>query len=78
MAYPASWKERGYGLLIGLIVINVINIVRIVILGYVLMNHKSIFDVMHNYITQNIMIVFVFLLFLVYLNLIGDENEQKS
>jgi len=78
LAYPAFNKERLYGFIIGFIVINIINIVRIVALGYVFVYHHSIFDITHDYITQNIMIVFVFLVFVVYLNWIGDKDETKA
>ena len=47
-------------------------------LPYVFVYHHSIFDITHDYITQNIMIVFVFLVFVVYLNWIGEEDESKS
>ncbi|MBN2824678.1 MAG: archaeosortase/exosortase family protein [Campylobacterales bacterium] len=51
-AYPATHKEKVYGLLIGFVLINVINIIRIVILGYVHLYHHNILGVMHDYITQ--------------------------
>ena len=75
LAYPASFKQKAYGLIIGFIVINIINIVRISLLGYVLMNHKPAFDIMHSYVTQNIMIVLVFFIFIVYLNIISKLDE---
>jgi exosortase/archaeosortase family protein len=78
LAYPATYKAKLYGLIIGFIVINLINIVRIVLLGYVLEYHHDMFGVMHDYITQNIMIVFVFLLFIVYLNLIGSKDASTQ
>jgi len=76
-AYPASIKHKIYGLIIGFIIINIINILRILVLGHVLLNYTEAFDVMHNYVTQNIMIVFVFLLFILYLRLI-DKNESTN
>jgi len=77
-AYPATLREKGYGLLIGFMVINIINIFRIVSLGYVHLYHQSIFGVMHDYITQNIMIVLVFVVFVVYLNWIGEDEEETT
>jgi len=75
---PASFKQKVYGLIIGFIVINSINIVRISLLGYVPINHKPVFDIMHSYVTQNIMIVLVFFIFIIYLNSISKSDESKQ
>jgi len=78
LAYPASKQAKVYGFIIGFVVINIINIFRIVTLGYVHLYYQSIFSVMHDYITQNIMIVLVFVVFVVYLNWIGDDAEETA
>ena len=75
LAYAATLKQKLYGLVIGFIVINVINIFRILVLGYVLLEHKDMFDIMHHYVTQNIMIVFVFMVFIVYMRLIETDES---
>ena len=77
LAYPATFKQKGIGVLVGFLVINIVNIFRIMVLGYVLIEYPDMFDVMHSYVTQNIMIVFVFLLFLIYLNLIESYANRS-
>ncbi len=77
LAYPASLKNKIYGLIIGFIVINIINIIRVMILGYVILEYNPYFDMMHTYVTQNIMIVFVFFAFIVYLHII-ENHDAKS
>ncbi|MFA6136688.1 MAG: exosortase/archaeosortase family protein [Sulfurimonas sp.] len=78
LAYKATLKEKLYGLGIGLLSIYAINISRIMVLGYVGVNHFEYFDVMHTYITQNIMIVLVFFVFLIYINFVKSHEQQHS
>lgn len=74
LSYPATLKQKSLGLLAGFVIVNLVNIVRIMVLGYVLIAYNDMFEIMHTYVTQNIMIVFVFLLFIVYLNFLDKDD----
>ncbi len=76
LAYQATVKQKLYGLLLGFIVIELLNIVRIAFLGWVLKYHMPLFDVMHTYITQNIMIVIAFIAFIYYLQKVTPVHEN--
>ncbi len=74
LAYPATWRQKLiYGLL-GTIALEIINILRIALLAWVIEHYPKQFDLMHNYITQSIMIVLAFLLFLLYLQRVSGEK----
>jgi exosortase/archaeosortase family protein len=75
LAYPATKKEKLYGLVVGFALVNIINIVRIAVLGYVHLYYYDVFDIIHRYVTQNIMIVLVFLLFSGYLLWITKDKD---
>lgn len=78
LAFPASWKDRILGIIIGSTLLQVFNLIRITILAWVLEYQRDIFDVMHEYITQSIMIVIAFVIFLIYLQYIQNEKITAS
>lgn len=75
LAYRATFKQKAYGLLLGIILVEMINIVRIAALAYISIYHNDVFDIIHRYVTQNIMIVLVFLLFSGYLLWIAKDKD---
>jgi len=74
LAYPATAKQKLFGLALGFVVIEFFNIIRIAVLGWVLEYHPSVFDTMHTYITQSIMIVIAFLAFIFYLQKVTPRH----
>ena len=75
LAYPASWRDRLIWGIGGVIVLEIINIARIALLAWVIERFPRHFDLMHDYITQSIMIVLAFLLFLLYLQRINGAKR---
>ncbi len=78
LAFPASWKQRLMGIFLGSSLLQLFNLLRIALLAWVLEYHHTIFDVMHEYITQSIMIVIAFVIFLIYLQYVTDENTLSQ
>jgi exosortase/archaeosortase family protein len=68
IAYPASWKMRSIGILAGFLVIQIINIIRIAGLAYAAVYFKEIFEYMHIYVAQGIMIAVSLAVFFMYLH----------
>jgi exosortase H (IPTLxxWG-CTERM-specific) len=58
LAYPASWRERAWGALLGFVSLYVVNLVRVLSLIYVGTNFRRHFDASHIYIWQSLFIVF--------------------
>ena len=67
LAYPATAKIKILWIVIGTIFLEAINILRIALLAFTIEKYPKIFDIMHDYITQSIMIILAFLLFMFYL-----------
>ncbi|NPA64510.1 MAG: hypothetical protein GXO16_06010 [Epsilonproteobacteria bacterium] len=59
----------------GVILLELINLARITLLAWVIERYPRQFDLMHDYITQSIMIVLAFLLFLLYLQRIEGAKR---
>lgn len=68
MAFPASWKKKLTGIAVGFIVIQVVNILRIAGLGYSGIHFPGIFEYIHIYVAQGMMIAVALGIFFLYLN----------
>jgi exosortase/archaeosortase family protein len=68
IAFPASWKDKLIGILGGFLVIQVINILRISLLAYSAIHFKDLFEYIHIYIAQGMMIAVSLGVFFIYLN----------
>ncbi len=78
LAFPAPWNRRIWGIIFGATLLQVFNLMRIALLAWVLEYHRNIFDLMHEYITQSIMIVIAFVVFLLYLQYVTDETAASQ
>jgi exosortase/archaeosortase family protein len=68
IAFPASWKNTFLGILGGFGVIQVINILRISALAYSAIHFKNLFETIHIYIAQGMMVAISLGVFFIYLN----------
>jgi exosortase H (IPTLxxWG-CTERM-specific) len=68
LAFPASWKSRGAGLVLGILAIQVVNLIRVVALFLTGIYFPRIFDTSHTVIWQTIVILFGVLLWIFWAN----------
>jgi exosortase H (IPTLxxWG-CTERM-specific) len=66
LAFPASWKVRCWGLVLGFLAIQAINIVRIVSLFYIGIFWPKLFEQSHQVIWQAVVILFGVVLWIVW------------
>jgi len=58
LAYPATWRERAWGALLGFVALYLVNLVRVLSLIYIGGHFRQYFDASHIYIWQSLFIVF--------------------
>ena len=68
LAFPASWKSRLTGLGLGILAIQVVNLVRVVALFLTGVYFPKIFDTSHTVIWQTIVILFGVMLWIFWAN----------
>jgi len=68
IAFPASWKKKLIGIASGFAVIQIVNILRIVGLAYSGIHARNLFEYIHIYIAQGMMIAISLGVFFIYLN----------
>ncbi len=80
LTFPASWKNRILGIVLGFLVIQVLNLIRIVALAYAGVYHKDLFELVHLYVAQGVMIAVALGTFVLYLTYIsnGDTKPKEA
>ena len=68
LAFPASWKSRLAGLALGIVAIQIVNLVRVAALFLTGVYFPKIFDASHTVIWQTIVILFGVLLWVFWAN----------
>lgn len=78
LAYPATWTQRFWGLLLGYLAIQGLNILRIISLFYLLQWNKQWFEWAHLYIWQGLIFLDVLIVFILWLRWAVKQNKQAS
>jgi exosortase H (IPTLxxWG-CTERM-specific) len=68
LAFPASWRARLFGLGLGVVAIQLVNLVRVIALYLTGVYFPKIFDASHTVIWQSIVILFGVLLWILWAN----------
>jgi len=63
LAYPASWQDKGKGLVAGTAILQGINLVRIVSLFYMGQYDRHWFDFAHLYVWESVFVLFTLTIF---------------
>ncbi|MEM7355772.1 MAG: exosortase H [Acidobacteriota bacterium] len=78
LAFPASWKARGVGLALGLIAIQVVNLIRVVALFLTGVYFPKFFDSSHTVVWQTIVILFGVLLWIFWANRFASLTPAEA
>ena len=78
LTFPASWKDRVVGIIGGFLVIQVLNLIRIVGLAYAGVYHRELFDLIHIYVAQGVMIAVALGTFVLYLTYVNRMQEKRE
>ena len=78
LAFPATWRARLVGILIGLLSIHAVNILRIVSLFYIGQWNMTAFDWAHLYIWQALIMLDVFVVFLLWLRYVLKSGKATA
>lgn len=76
LAFKAELHYKIEYLLQGIAIISAINIFRLVLLAYVLELHRNFFHLMHDYVTQHMMLFLAILLFLIFTNNVKQIKRE--
>jgi exosortase H (IPTLxxWG-CTERM-specific) len=78
LAFPSSWKRRLIGIAAGFAVLQLVNILRIAGLAYAGVHFPNLFEYIHIYIAQGIMIAVALGVFFIYLGYANSHAEPAA
>ncbi len=73
LSFPAPRRRKLWGLLVGFLILQPLNIIRIVLLGFVGLYLKDYFYYFHFYVAQGIMVAVALVLFLGWLSHVTNK-----
>ncbi len=78
IAFPSQLEKKVIGIISGFIIIQILNVLRIAGLAYSGVYFKSLFEYIHIYVAQGVMIAISLAIFFIYLNYAGRSKKAKS
>lgn len=80
LAFPASWRNRLWGLGAGFVAVQALNILRVISLFYLLQWNRAAFDFAHTYVWQGLIMldVLVFWLIWVRVSSTGSFTSRRT
>ncbi|KJU87490.1 conserved hypothetical protein, membrane [Candidatus Magnetobacterium bavaricum] len=73
IVFPATWRFKLQGIVAGFVIIQFFNIVRIAVLAYAGVYHGDIFELIHAYLAQVMMIAVVLGMLVIYFNYVKGQ-----
>lgn len=67
LAFPASWKHRGIGIIAGLFAVQLLNIVRVVSLFYLGQWNMTVFNWAHSYLWPALIMLDVLIVWMIWI-----------
>ena len=78
LAYPASWKQRAVGIVVGFVAIQALNMVRIVSLFYIGQWSPRLFEWAHLYAWQALIMLDVLVVWLLWLRTLSSPRSANA
>lgn len=78
LAYPTTIKNKIYGIMLGIAIIYILNMVRLISISYVLIYYTDKFNFIDRYLWQISLIVFISLTYTIWLRLIERSNSSSA
>jgi len=76
VAFPTTWRKKGIGILLGVPIIYVFNVLRIIVLLVVGAYSRSVFDFMHLYFWQATLVIMIASLWVGWLVLVVNREKR--
>lgn len=78
VAFPAPWRHRAWGLLLGFIAVQGLNVVRVVSLFYLGQWHEGAFRIAHEYLWQGLIMLDVLVVWLLWVRRHPDRLVEAA
>ncbi|MCG6551192.1 MAG: archaeosortase/exosortase family protein [Candidatus Magnetominusculus sp. LBB02] len=76
VSFPAAWLNKLKAIAAGFVVIQILNIIRLLALVFVSIHYKGLFFYFHTYFSQSVMIVVSLAMFVIYVRRYAAEEKS--
>lgn len=78
LAYSSTFKSKAFGLISGIPLILAVNILRLVVLGWVTEYWPKHAHLFHDYVWETIFLFFIILLWFIWINLVVSREKNTA
>jgi|SRR5664279_1106155 len=80
LAFPAPWKHRALGIVIGIFAVQILNVARVISLFYLGQWNRDVFEWAHLYVWQALIMLDVLVVWLIWVRRVprGDDLPPPS
>ena len=78
LAFPAPWKHRAIGILVGLIAVQALNVVRVMSLFYIGQWSFKAFEWAHLYLWQALIMLDVLIVWLIWIRTVPSQEGTRA
>ena len=78
LAFPSPWKHKLWGILIGFLLVQALNLIRIISLFYIGQWSMKVFEWAHLYIWQALIMLDVLIIFLIWLRFLPKPGQEGA
>lgn len=76
VAFPAPWKYKVWGLVVGFVLVQTVNMLRIITLYYIGKWNTQAFEFAHLYLWQALIMLDVLVVWLVWIRMVAKHHMQ--
>jgi exosortase H (IPTLxxWG-CTERM-specific) len=77
LAYPASWRLRFWGLLLGFLAVQCVNVLRVISLFYLVGVNTELFKFAHLYLWQALIMLDVLVVWLLWIRQVAKSEARQ-
>lgn len=78
VAFPSSWKHKLVGIVVGIVAVQVVNLVRIISLFYLGQWSFQVFEFAHLYLWQALIMLDVLVVWLLWLRWVSSQEARHA
>ena len=78
LAFPAPWRHKAVGMLIGIVAVQLLNVVRVISLFYIGQWDFAVFEWAHQYVWQALIMLDVLVVWLIWVRRVPRLHDSSS
>jgi len=77
LAFPAPWKHKAIGLSVGVLAVQLLNVIRVISLFYIGQWNLEVFEWAHQYVWQALIMLDVLIVWLIWVRRVPRPDDER-